>query len=254
MPVCRLCGIDQQKLVKAHIIPRSLFKLVAKGAPYSVYFKAQKSGLTTAYKQAGIYDQNILCEECEARFSEWDKHGGEVISRPRGPSDVYHDAQGYECGFVLRDTDYNALRRFLLAVLWRASVSSLEFFCRVNPGPHEHQILNLLMSDEPLAAETYSSILIHPVGQRYPGTILPPWSSRLQGVRFYRLYFPDVIALIKADQRSTPSPFNRIQLQPQRENYMIFLPYQGMQEEKFYTEMTTFMRKHKLFGTKPRKT
>jgi hypothetical protein len=254
VPICRLCRADHKRLVKSHIIPRRLFKLIAKDEPYSVYFKAQKSGVTTDYKQAGIYDEGILCGKCEARFSEWDKHGSEVISRPRKEEkDLFRDPQGIPCGFRLRDVDYDLLKRFLLAVLWRASVSTHEFFRGVNLGAHESRILNLLLSDNLIGAETYSAILIHPIGQRYPGTILPPWSSRLGSVRFCHLYFPDVFVLIKVDQRSTPDPFNRVQLQPDGENYMIFQPYRGLREEKFYTGMVNFMHEHKLFAKKPGK-
>ena len=253
MPICRLCKSEGKPLVKSHIIPRSLFKLIAKGGPYSVYFKAQKSGVTTDYKQAGIYDDEILCKDCEARFSELDKHGNQVLSRPRGEADVYRDPQGVACGFILRDLKYELFKRFLLAVLWRASVSSHEFFRRVDLGCHEDRILNILLNDKAISAETYSSILIHPIGQRYPGTILPPWTHRLDGVRFYRLYFPDVIALIKVDQRRTPEWLSRVQLQSSGDNYMIFLPYRGLQEEKFFANMKKFIHAHELAASKPRK-
>lgn len=253
VPKCRFCGQEHKKLVKAHIIPRSLFKLISKSGNYSVYFEVRKAGVKTAYKQAGIYDESILCEGCEARFTPWDTHGCKVITRPRGGKDIYRDPQGYECGFVLHDADYNLLRRFLLSVLWRASVSSLPFFKGVDLGPYEDRIREILRTGEPLDAETYSSILIHPIGQQYPGTILRPWRDSVNGQCFYRLYFPDITALIKVDKRRTPTPFDKVQLHPEGENYIIFLPYGGTQEERFYTDMKTFMRKHKLFGTKPRK-
>jgi len=253
VPKCRFCRQEHEKLVKAHVIPRSLFKLISKGGKYSVYFEARKTGVKTAYKQAGIYDENILCQRCEARFTPWDTHGGKVISRARGGKDIYRDPQGYECGCILHDANYNLLRRFILSVLSRASVSSLPFFKGVSLGPHEDRIREILKTDQAVDPETYSSILIHPIGQRYPGTILRPWRDRIEATSFYWLYFPDVIALIKVDQRPTPEPFSRLQLQPDKENYMIFLPHRGMHEERFYTDLNKFMRKHKLFGTTPRK-
>ncbi len=66
-------------------------------------------------------------------------------------------------------------------------------------GPHEDRIREILKTDQALDPETYSSILIHPIGQRYPGTIFRPWRDRIEATGFYRLYFPDVIALIKVD-------------------------------------------------------
>ena len=98
VPTCRFCKSPDKKLIKAHIIPRSIFKLVKKDENYSVYFEARQEGVRTDFKQAGLYDENILCAECEARFSNWDAHGSAVISKPRGEPDLYRDPQGIACG------------------------------------------------------------------------------------------------------------------------------------------------------------
>jgi hypothetical protein len=195
--------------------------------------------------QAGIYDENILCAKCEARFSNWDAHGSAVICRPRGEPDIYRDPEGIACGYYLRDADYELFMMFLLAVLWRASVSGLPFFCQVELGLHEDRVLSILKNDGPMS-DMYSAALIYPQGQRYPGSIMPSWKGRIDGVWFQRLYFPDVIAMIKVDQRPTPSILQPFELRPDRDNYLVFLPYEQTDEEAYYNEMLTFMRKHRL--------
>lgn len=246
MAICRFCKCSDKKLIKAHIIPRSIFKLVKKDENYSVYFEARQEGVRTDFKQAGLYDETILCAECEARFSNWDAHGSAVISKPRGEADLYRDPQGIACGYHLKDADYELFMMFLLAVLWRASVSTLQFFRQVRLGPHEERILSILKEGGPVP-DAYSAVLIHPLKQRYPGTIMPSWKGRIDGVWFHRLYFPDVIAMIKVDQRPTPRIFRPIQLRPDRDNYLVFLPYERTAEEAYFNEMRSFMKKHGLF-------
>lgn len=134
MATCRFCKSPGRKLIKAHMIPRSIFKLVKKDEKYSVYFEATTEGVRREPKQAGLYDENILCAECEARFSNWDRHGGTVICKSRGEADLYLDPHGIPCGYHLKDADYELLMMFFLAVLWRASVSTLQFFRAVQLG------------------------------------------------------------------------------------------------------------------------
>jgi len=159
MATCRFCKSPDKKLIKAHIIPRSIFKLVKKDKNYSVYFEAKKKGVRREFKQAGLYDENTLCAECEARFSKWDTHGGAVICKPRGEADLYLDPHGIACGYHLKDADYELLMMFFLAVLWRASVSTLKFFRQVRLGAHEERILQILKDGGPVP-DTYAAILI----------------------------------------------------------------------------------------------
>jgi hypothetical protein len=103
VPTCRFCKSPGTRLIKAQIIPRSIFKLVKKDENYSVYFEARKDEVRTEFKQAGLYDEDILCEDCERRFTDWDTHGGAVICKPRGEADLYLDRDGIPCGYHLKD-------------------------------------------------------------------------------------------------------------------------------------------------------
>src|ERR1700730_17834510 len=77
--LCRLC--DQTKdLIKAHGIPRSFFKEFKEGYPHAVFFDVSESANKEALcVQAGVYDQGILCAACEAKFSEFDRYGWEIL-------------------------------------------------------------------------------------------------------------------------------------------------------------------------------
>jgi hypothetical protein len=66
-------------MVKAHIIPRSFFRLVRADAKYSIAVRRGRPEFT----QSGIYDSTILCEVCESIFAPWDSYGFEVLSKSR---------------------------------------------------------------------------------------------------------------------------------------------------------------------------
>jgi hypothetical protein len=247
MQICKYCDQEVNHLIKAHIIPRSFFGLVRKEAKYAVTFQASAEGVRTEYKQAGIYDESILCERCEQQFTTWDNHGFAVLSTERTDKDVYRDPAGYECGVVVPDLEYDVFKLFLLSVLWRASVSSDKFFRKVQLGPHENRIRAYLKAREAPTTQEYAAILILPFGQPFPNVMLTPFRSRVKDVWFYRLYFPNVIALIKVDQRATPPPFDKICIRPDGDNYLVFQPHKGTAEDAFYRNLHAFMKENNLF-------
>jgi hypothetical protein len=83
--------------------------------------------------------------------------------------------------------DTDKLRRFLLAVLWRASVSGHEFYSRVKLGPYEGEIKRRIF-DPPLKVDGFPTtamrlkaevlsprgdILFQPLKERIYGLALP---------------------------------------------------------------------------------
>lgn len=185
--------------------------------------------------------------------------GTQVASPPLDPQRIrlrawqlaqdgeHGDPSGFECGVILRDLNYKIFKLFLLSVLWRASVSRDQFFSKVELGPHESRIRTFLKMGSDPTSEEYSAILILPLGQPFANVMLRPWRSRIDGVWFYHLYFPNVIVLVKVDQRPTPAPFDKIQLRPNGDNYFVFQPHQGTAEDHFYRGLHEFMRKNNLF-------
>src|SRR5262245_42350250 len=80
MKTCRFCKHTYPKLVRAHIIPRAFFKILRGSGKFSIVVEAGPKHLTQEFKQAGISDEDILCENCERRFSPLDTHGVHVFT------------------------------------------------------------------------------------------------------------------------------------------------------------------------------
>jgi hypothetical protein len=74
--ICKLCGKDE-KLIKAHIIPESLWPHRKQGGKQIVYSSIHKYYPKRSPK--GIYDTKILCEHCEKQFSPWDDYAQSLL-------------------------------------------------------------------------------------------------------------------------------------------------------------------------------
>jgi hypothetical protein len=75
---------DQIKqLIKAHAIPRKFFEGIRGTGNYSVLIDANKPlKADGTYYQAGTYDNEILCEDCEKKFSDFDNYGWQILGKP----------------------------------------------------------------------------------------------------------------------------------------------------------------------------
>lgn len=224
MSACKFCGRADARFVKAHVIPRSFFKIVRGDGKFAVEMQAKHSTLETPYHQAGVNDPAMLCEDCEPKFGSWDTYGFELLSAPKAPSDFRNPA-GEPMAFELKKVNYELLTLFLLSVLWRAAVTTVSFFDLVKLGPYEERIRELLWTNTVPDPGDYAVQLGTTINDPYPNVILRPQETRHAGIRFYRLYFPNVFVLVKMDQRPAPVLLQKAMLQRRDVNYVIAYPY-----------------------------
>jgi hypothetical protein len=77
MAKCRLCG-HNEKLIKAHIIPEAFFR-EARGEDKSPGLLFDDPDIFPKKSPSGVYNQEILCDQCESRFQLVDDHGAQVL-------------------------------------------------------------------------------------------------------------------------------------------------------------------------------
>lgn len=70
MPICKLCLADVPKLVRCHIYPRSMSRAMA--ADDVLVQVANDPRPRAGFANGGMYDENIVCDECERRFKPAD--------------------------------------------------------------------------------------------------------------------------------------------------------------------------------------
>lgn len=86
----------------------------------------------------GVYDPKILCANCKARFSAIDTYGAQALTvAALNPKFTPTSSGGAIIGYESASLDPLRVLRFLIAVLWRATVSRQPFYGAVNLGPLE---------------------------------------------------------------------------------------------------------------------
>lgn len=202
---CRLCFRDR-KLVKSHIVPEAFWRDLrdeVEGAPWLI------SGADGVYAQrshSGVYDQGILCDECEPRFGDLDEYGIRVLlqdfDRLFSPViDTVFPARvaGYESTSV----DQDRLLRFFVSVLWRASVSTQPFYSNVVLGDLEAASTSVLDPAVPVPA-VFGAVLARwtpaeDMGYAAHG-MLDPITLTPEGTPLYIVYFGQCVAYLRASE------------------------------------------------------
>jgi hypothetical protein len=179
--VCKLCRKPSAKFVKAHAgIARSFFHDFRGSDPNSVLVNVSGKGKLARRIQAGIWDDEILCPDCETKFSALDGYGWEVLGKP-DLSQPYFDQNVQLVGYRIQcDTD--KLRRFILSSLWRASVSKIPEYQKLYLGIHETPIIERVFDGTPLRPDEYPTSVLF-LDNDYLGKglhmIFPPLTNKL---------------------------------------------------------------------------
>src|ERR1017187_2667262 len=117
---CKLCG-EQKKLIKAHIIPKQYYRrIIPKGAkPHLLKFEVDDIA-NESKTQSGVYQDDLLCSDCDNQMGQYDKYGYEVLPRQIDESKLLepfgYGLKIYEIGQIQVET----FRLFLVSLVWRA--------------------------------------------------------------------------------------------------------------------------------------
>ncbi len=94
------------------------------------------------------------------------------------------------------------------SVLWRASVSTHDYYSKVDLGPYEERAKKIVWAD---GAEIDSSDFLFVVSKfidhTFSKTMLDPHPERWYGINYYRIYMFGYTVHIKVDKRGTTKMF-----------------------------------------------
>ena len=146
---CTFCLRDKKKLVKAHVIPRCFYEKmrISRNEPFQAL--TNTAGRYPTKSRIGIYDPQILCDDCEKMFQKYDDYACRLLLSDFTESNFVLDPSGNKIGYWLNGIDYQKLKLFFLSVLWRASVSKREEFKRVRIGSFEAEIREMIKNSDP---------------------------------------------------------------------------------------------------------
>ena len=196
---CRSCGSG--KLIRAHIIPASFGRLaVGEGKHLKQISRQSKKPLNS-----GIWDPHILCHSCDQVLNRYDKYGIEFC-RSFG---VQHIDTGNDM-FVVKGVETERLVKFIMSILWRASITNRPEFSAVCLGPYEQKFKQALFRGDDCAICFSADVIL----LRYLSSKIAvdqfytmPMYATIEGVNWYVFALGGFRILAKVDKRKTPPLF-----------------------------------------------
>lgn len=203
---CALC-LQEAELRRSHVIPEFLYETL-----YDEKHRLQV--LSTIPEQGNWREQKglrekLLCDECEQKFSVWERYASLVLKggiplTVKQESNIVH----------ISGLDYKQFKLFQLSVLWRAGISSLQFFEKIQLGKHTEELRRLLLADNPGSPERYGCFMFglkHGVGT-FTGVIIQPGKVRLNGHIAYRFVFGGFLWAMLVSSHDLGAPLNQCTL------------------------------------------
>jgi hypothetical protein len=123
------------------------------------------SQTTVGITQHGVYDSKILCKDCDGKIGIYDNYAVDVSRR--------FPKEHIACGdgtFEMVNVDGDKLAKFILSVLWRASISSRPEFRAVRLGVYESKACEVIFGIAPLSSMPEYELLLG----RYTSTKINP--------------------------------------------------------------------------------
>lgn len=208
-----------RKLVRAHIVPEAFFRVLRTGGETPLLV-TNTPGYHPKRSPIGVYDQGILCDSCEPKFSKVDTYGTEVLLKRF--DDLFQPVRhkGAMLAFQAQNIDQELLLRFLVATVWRGSVSNHPFFHSVRLGPYEPSAAASISHPESPLSCSFAAIL-----SRWTATeqrdflthgLMSPFREHWMGVNAYRFYFGRIVAYIKVSNQKFPKPLVDLALTSQQ--------------------------------------
>lgn len=138
MGYCHYCK-QEKDLIRAHVLPRKFYIKDSSG----VYQGIHKDG---TYKnwQCGFYDRGILCGNCDNILGHYDNEAYKLllnIDTKKQKTD-WNGIRAYY--YKKEEFDYEKIRKFFIALIWRASISKKGFNGVVNLGKYEDIALEII--------------------------------------------------------------------------------------------------------------
>lgn len=228
---CLLCERNVA-LINAHIIPKCIFSAVKQGNQHAVILKPGNSKFTET-TQSGFSDRKILCKDCDGKIGSLDDYANKIFGKKPDESTIIIDLNGGRLGYHLPFIELDKIKRFMLSILYRASISSVDFFSNISLGPYEEKIKNILNSNDPLPEDDWEIVVIRYNDAPFHEVIYPSYSFKLDnGIRVYAVNIPHYKIIIKVDKRKLNGALKRLSLKQGVGNKCLLFPYANSSEDR----------------------
>lgn len=207
--VCRLCG-QVKRLIKAHVIP-DCFQSPLKGDDKKMVKIDLKNDSKGINSYSFSIDGQILCKECDNSFSAVEKYTSSLLDKIRNHTLASIRQQKSKGGHTdyYYQADLAKVKKCLLSILWRMSISKLPYLKSVNLGPLEDLLKSRLHSDQLMAPEFFPVMLyslkqVNDLKAQAMSTELP--KLKYNGSALYVFHIPEFLIFFYATKNASFEP------------------------------------------------
>lgn len=213
---CKFC-LQVKPFVRAHIIPVGLFPRNPNGDRF--HYLLDGDGEKPISKiPNGVYDDNLVCAECEALFAEGDDYAKRFLVDDVETS--YERFEGRVRYWEYPSFDYRRLKLFFISLLWRAHASSRPDWKLVDLGSKYAQMAkDLIQAGDPGSPDVFAVLLVRwaPGPHRLIGTSFTPRRTpHLTSVRYYDAALFGYNVWVKVARQPFPYPMDKYQIDGSR--------------------------------------
>lgn len=212
---CALCKTICE-LRNSHILPEFLYTPIYDSL-HRFHLISSDPTKPERFVQKGIRE-HLLCGPCELKLSKWEGYAKRA----------FIDAEGIQIKRVknrllLQGIDYKVFKLFLVSLLWRMGVSTLDIFKEVRLGPHEEKLRIAILHDDPPDPTQYACVMAGVTinGVYHADWILPPELIKWNGHHLYRLLLNGILFMFFVGKVAPPAPLGILYLN--RKNEMAIL-------------------------------
>ena len=211
--VCRLCGQECKHFARSHLIPWGF----QSECDYANDMSLVSDGRRSRRLRKGIYDEHILCDNCEhAYFHDPDTYAVKIFRDFHGgQKQEMISSNGRKCRYyIFENVNRRLLRAFFASVLWRCSISDLDCVSSVRIGKiYEERLANDLLHNGSYCridavGITFDSSKQNMIIQGMNNGFILPEKTRIKYANRiangYNLCLPKMKFCISLDQRVNP--------------------------------------------------
>lgn len=157
---CRLCD-REEKLIKAHIIPDFLYSGMF-NEHHRVIYTSFPELSSKSTRPTGIYDKNILCKKCDNEvLGNFETYAKKVLETGHGLNIKQSRVGEESVALTVENIDYKKFKLFLLSILFKASITTQDFFGNIKlESSIENRLKEMLIGSDPGAETEFPVVLL----------------------------------------------------------------------------------------------
>lgn len=162
--ICRLCLEEKELIKRSHLFPNFMYQGIGDEKNRMYIINTSKS-LEIKIVQSGIHEEYILCRECDNNIlSRLERYANNYLYSQPYRTDTINFKQIENISEVkfIRCTniDYAQFKLFLASLLWRASISSSDFFKDFKLTiEQEEQLRKSILTSVPLQEDDFACVV-----------------------------------------------------------------------------------------------